>query len=112
MVAKFATLTEADGTHGAGKGLLTRVRVLMLLLVLGQTERLAAEATLDLFLRVMLFVVALQGKLRLESSVAAVKIALKDGRFPVFSCFAFLFVQSHAVYAAKLLSFRIFTRQV
>lgn len=97
MVAQFATLAEANGTHGAGKGLLSRVRVLVLLLVLGQAERLVAEATLDLLLRVVLFVVALQRELRLEGGVAAENIALEDRRFPVFSSFVLLFVQHHTV---------------
>ena len=81
MVGELATLAEAHAAHGAAVGLFTGVRVLVLVAILLQAEAFAAVATLDLFLRVVLFVVALQRELSWKRSLASLDVALEDGNF-------------------------------
>ena len=81
MMRQLATLAEAHAAHSAAVGLFTRVGVLVLVAVLLQAEALAAVATLDLFLRIVLFVVALQRELSWERSLASLDVALEDGNF-------------------------------
>jgi len=78
MVAKLATLSEREWTRAADEGLLTRVRVLVLLLVLGQAERLRTKATLDFFFRIVLLVMPLQWEFGLERSFTLVDVAFED----------------------------------
>lgn len=59
MMTKFTSLAEVRLAHVTLKRLLARVRILMLLLVLLQAERLGAKATLQVLLRVVLLVVSL-----------------------------------------------------
>ena len=91
MVAQLATLSKIRLAQVALEGFLTGVSILVLLLVLLQAERLRAEATLEVFLRVVFFVVSLQAEFSLEGSCAPKNIALKDGRAlltlrPIFFC--------------------------
>ena len=96
MVAKLATLSKICLAQVALKGLLASVRILVLLLVLLQAKRLRAEATLEVFLRVMLLIVALQTELGLEGGVATKNIALKNGRGLLPICAIFLCLQRAA----------------
>ena len=86
MVAQFSPLAEAHGTHWADEGLLARVSVLMFLLVLRKREGLGAEATRQFLLRVVLLVVAAEGKLCAEDGVAPSDVALKNGRLLFLRC--------------------------
>ena len=80
MMRKLTPLPKAHSAHGAAVRLLARVRVFMLVPILLQAEALAAVAALDLLLRVVLFVVALQRELSRERSLTALNIALKNGQ--------------------------------
>ena len=78
VVGELATLAEAHRAHRTDEWFLTRVRVLVLLLILWQTERLGAEATLQVFLRVVFLVVPLQGVFCLKGIVTTIEIAFKN----------------------------------
>ena len=96
MVAKLATLSKVCLAQVALEGFLASVRILVLLFVLLQAERLRAEAALKVLLRVVLLVVALQTELGLEGSVAAKNVALKNGRGFLAICAIFLCLQRTA----------------
>ena len=96
MVAKLSTLSKVCLAQVALEGFLASVRILVLLFVLLQAERLGAEAALKVFLRVVLLVVALQTELGLEGRVATKNVALKNGRGFLAICAIFLCLQRAA----------------
>jgi hypothetical protein len=85
VVAQFASLPKTQGAHLADKRLIARVRVFVLLFVLGQAETFCAKSTLQFLLRIMLLIVSLEGEFGLEGCIAAEDVALKDGRALCFS---------------------------
>ena len=80
VMAKFTSLSEAHVAQGALERFLPRVGVLVLLLVLAQTEGLWAIAALQFLLRVVLLVVSLEGELRLKGCFTAEDVTFKDGK--------------------------------
>ena len=79
MVAELATLSKVRLAQVALEGFFARVCILVLLFVLLQAEGLCAEATLEVFLGVVLLVVALQTELGLEGSLATKNVAFENG---------------------------------
>ncbi len=78
VMTKFTPLSKTHVAHVACERLLARVRILVLLLVLGKAECLHAVSTLYLFLAVVLLVVSLQREFGPESSVALIDITFED----------------------------------
>ncbi len=78
MMTELTSLSKTHVTHVAGERLLARMRILVLLLVLGKAECLHTVSTLYLFLAVVFLVVPLQREFGLESSVAHINVTFED----------------------------------
>ena len=77
-MTELTSLSKTHVTHVTGERLLTRMRILVLLLVLGKAECLHAVSTLYLFLAVVFLVVPLQREFGLEGSVAHINVTFED----------------------------------
>jgi len=98
MVAELAALAESHPAHIATVRLLARVRVLVLVAVLLQTETLVAETTLHFLLRVVLLIVSLERELSRERCKTSVDVALEN-RELFRLAFDALLVKHHIVIA-------------
>lgn len=80
MMAKFASLAELHWAHRAWERFFARVRILVLLLVLGKAERFRTEATPQILLGIMLVVMPLEREVSCKDCFATKNVTFKNTR--------------------------------